>query len=129
MTQEIDWVTERNKCSAAIVFHDLASEIEADVSKREEQLREQRLMHYGFQTERKRSAIVVHLRGNKLSGCVEISQYENEIRVKDTDGKLLYRATLTLDDLGQCRLKVKEKELERWQFRKLALEEFLFADH
>jgi hypothetical protein len=40
---------------------------------------------------------------------------------------LLYDATLTLSDDGECRLKVNDKEYDLWQFRKLVLQGIFFG--
>ena len=47
----------------------------------------------------------------------------------DGADKLMFDATLTLNDKGECRLKIGEKELDFWQFRKLALEDLLLPAH
>ena len=36
-------------------------------------------------------------------------------------------ATLTLDNDGHCKLRMKDQELEQWQFRRMALEGLLFG--
>jgi hypothetical protein len=36
------------------------------------------------------------------------------------------KATLTLNDMGECRLKINGQEREFWQFRRTALEDLFF---
>ena len=44
----------------------------------------------------------------------------------ERDLKEFVSAKLTLTDDGDCKLKVNGRELERWQFLRLALEDFFF---
>jgi hypothetical protein len=39
---------------------------------------------------------------------------------------VLFRASITLTNGGQCKLRVGEEELEQWQFRRMALEKLFF---
>ena len=46
----------------------------------------------------------------------------------DGDTNLEWTVVPTINNEGQCRLKVKTSEYECWQFRKLVLEDLLFAN-
>jgi len=46
--------------------------------------------------------------------------------VNDKDGKKILEATLTLNDSGECRVKIGGQEYELWQMRKKALENLFF---
>jgi hypothetical protein len=38
-----------------------------------------------------------------------------------------FTGALTLNNNGECRLRVKDEELEQWQVRRMALEELFFG--
>jgi hypothetical protein len=66
--------------------------------------------------------------GNKIHSSVDFSCTDTGIRVSEFGGAVLLDASLTLDDDGECRLKVtkEDKLLTLPQFRKRALEKLFF---
>jgi hypothetical protein len=61
------------------------------------------------------------------SRSVDFVCTRDEIQVSDDKDQLLYSASLTLNDEGKCRLRVGDKELTQWQFRRMALEKLFFG--
>jgi len=49
------------------------------------------------------------------------------IQVKNGDREVLFEAGITLNDAGECKLRVDTEEVESWQFRRRALEELFFG--
>lgn len=70
----------------------------------------------------------------ETTGTTEIKAVDFEIRNGlihvSQNGKTLLEASLTLDNQGQCKLKVRAtgEELDQWQIRKIALEDLLFGN-
>jgi hypothetical protein len=67
--------------------------------------------------------IVVVKEDESFGKYVTFRLIKTEIVVSDDSGKPVFSASLTLNDDGECRFKVADKELDSWQFRKKALEE------
>lgn len=130
MTDErFNWVQACHDCgSIAAAAVRLYAEVEADVETRKT-LRE----------ERGETAITFRLDGNATDFTViseRVQEYrgarfqvlDRTIVVSDAfTKKILMRATPTLDDEGNCKLKVGVLELEFWQFRRRALHNIFFA--
>jgi hypothetical protein len=82
---------------------------------------------YGFITTAHGNRFSVVLQSTGLeSRSVVFEQTEVGVVVKDGDDNEVLEATLTLNNQGECRLKVGKEELEFWQFRRLVLEDFFF---
>ncbi len=85
--------------------------------------------HYAFKfvvtNEREFSALVM---GHKIHHAVifSLSLPSQSIQVRDDKDILIFDATTTINDDGECRLKIKGQERELWQVRKIALEGLLF---
>lgn len=54
---------------------------------------------------------------------------EGTITARNDDDAVIVRATVTLNDRGECKLKTDTDELEQWQFRRRALEKLFFGPH
>ena len=120
-----NWVVERTKCSAQQVF----KELELGVKEDADTMNSQRPPHAHYKF------TVCQLAGGRFSvireeprgiPSVEFVLEGNQIRVSIND-VVKFTATLTLNNEGQCRLKVKDAELEQWQFRRMALEDLFFG--
>ncbi len=122
---EIRWVRERHSCSAYAMFVKLKLEIENDVKERNDVRPEERW--YGFRVVSRGSAFSVVRDGNRIGKSVTFSLENEEIVVKDDDDKIVLKASLTLNDEGQCRFKINGKERESWHLRKMVLEEMFFG--
>jgi hypothetical protein len=123
---DFDWVTERHRCSPLAVFESLKIELQSDVKARNAVRGEDR--YYGFEsTVVQGDSIVVIRNGNNISDSVTFSLEDGKIVVYDRKRTPLLEATLTLNNKGECRLKIKGEECELWHLRKMALEELFFG--
>jgi hypothetical protein len=123
--RELDWVTERSECSIVKVFEMLRLQVKADVEKRNGLLPQQ--SYYKFEMTTQDSAFSVLSRSNiNKSKAIVFELVENEIQVNDKKGNSIFVATLTLNDAGECLVKIKDKECELWQMRRAALEDLFF---
>lgn len=119
-----EWVKARSECCPAKVFQQLRLGVEADIKARMSTLSDE--ANYGFTATSSPGSITAHIQGNRLRRSVTFDETDDGISVRDESDKVMFRATLTLNNEGECRLKVSGQEYELWQFRKMALEHLLF---
>ena len=128
----IDWVAARTECSLLRVFEKLRLEIQEDADKRTTWLVEHGC-DYGFVVVPSGQSFGVLLQDSNINKPVNHRSIvfrvtDTDIDVATGDGEQICKATVTLsDDLG-CRLKVGNRELESWQFRKTCLEDLFFGN-
>jgi hypothetical protein len=122
---EFDWVKARSACSLAGIYEKLKMDLQEDVKTRQS-LRGENDTYYGVKivAKDKRTAVVVE--GNGIYDSVLFILTDDGIDIADKDGKVRFKATPTLSDDGECRLKVGDQERELWHVRKMALEELFF---
>ena len=119
-----DWVTSRALCSPGKVFEKLYLQVKEDVEARNKLLAASR---DAFYVEANNSRFSVSVPTSPLHPRILFSLVNGEtIMVEDGKGKLIFEATLTLNDQGECRLKVNGQEREFWQVRRMALEDLFF---
>jgi hypothetical protein len=123
---EFEWVKARAECSIGLIFEQLKTQVQEDVDARQA-LREGPPYHYAFKFKVENDTIIALLEGHRLHESVTLRLSENTIEVMGKDGKPLFSGTATLNNDGECRLKVNGEELEFWQFRKKALEDLFFT--
>ena len=122
-----NWVGARFECSPAKVFEQMRLEVEHDIDARNAQLGTDAEYNFGMVVAGDKFVVVVKARTGSVSHrSVTFSRQEAGISVQDNNNKLKVAATLTLNDRGECRLKVDNQEREFWQFRRMALEGLLF---
>lgn len=122
---DIDWVTARANCSLFEVFHQLRKSVEDDVAARVKLLGEGVVnMTFKMREDGDPKNFGVLRFSHDGPDSVDFQCSESAILVKDSSGKVKIEARLTLNDEGQCRLKIQNKEIESWQFRRRALEDF-----
>lgn len=125
--REFNWVKVRAECSAEAVFQRLRLSLEVDARSRTDMLLKENAP-YGFTTISQGASVSVFIQGGITEPrSIVFTQTADGISVRDGNDKAMMEATLTLNNDGDCRLKVDGKELELWQFRKLALEDFFFS--
>lgn len=128
MAENLNWVKERFRCSLGEVFEKLKAEVKEDVAAREElRPRTPAREHYAFKFTSTDRTFTALLEGNKLHKSVEFSLEDKAISVR-TGGHPILSATVTLNDEGRCVVRINNKEYERWQIRKMALEALFFSD-
>lgn len=127
---DFDWVTARSNCSLAIIFERLKASVQEDVAKRQELTPKSEFGYrYGFRTDLGPNRISVVLEGPAVTEPESLVFYlrKDSIEVVDGKGALKFKATPTINDEGECRLKVAGQEKDLWQFRKMVLEDLLFG--
>lgn len=119
---DFDWVTERANCSIDVVFESLKTGVRRDVDTRdgiaETEGRQFKLIDEGDNF----SVVSIWASGR---GVIRFVLKKPLITVSG-DGQPLMEARLMINDEGRCRLRVKDDELEFWQFRRRALERLFF---
>jgi hypothetical protein len=124
--EDFDWVGALSSCALSTVFEKLKTQVAADVERRREQLKASGA-NYTFQFSPDGTNFMVDTLGNKISGrAIKFKLTDTSIVVYDFQDKLLFEATLTLSDEGECRLLIDKQEKDLWQFRKRALETLFF---
>jgi hypothetical protein len=119
-----DWVRELSSCSLPPIFEKLKLEVEEDIKTRMALRREGDA--YGFEMARTVDAFTVYLNSNHRREAVKFTLKEKCIEVSDSSGDQMFEATLTLNDEGECRVKIDGQERELWHMRRLALEGLFF---
>ena len=123
--KELDWVRVRSGCSLALVFDALREQVQKDVEIRNE-LMGRHQPRCSVQSWNQDFAVLYGDGGGTRSVVFFLGK--NSIQIKGGSMTLLFEATLTLNDAGECKLMVDGKELELWQVRKRALENLFFGD-
>lgn len=129
---ELDWVNAFSGCSLGKVFHQLKLQIAEDVKARNGQIQSLSvavtIKPYAFAMTEQGERFSVFVEGDKVprGNSVSFALEEKKICVTDANGALLFEATLTLNDEGECRLKVGGQEREFWQVRRMALQKLFF---
>ena len=121
---EIDWVTIRSRCSLAPVFETLKLQLAGDVDKRNSQVGDN--LYTLVVNEGRMSVVFQPEPGATFGQSVVFVLTRSAIEIVDTNGQLKFKATPTINNDGECRLKINGKEMELWQVRKLALEDIFF---
>jgi hypothetical protein len=126
MSNEFSWVMARYACSPFEVYKQLQMGCERDVSERDETRRPPPKDPFIFKIASSGDSFLVWLEGDRISSSVEFRWTEKGISVRDNNKKPFLEATLTLNDEGECRLKVGTDSLTCWQFRRRSLEDLFF---
>jgi len=121
---DFDWVSMRALYSSLTVFEKLKLQVQKDVEARNKYLAERR---DAFHVKLDNNRFSIFVPTNPLRPGVVFSVADETIFVKDGKGELMFKATLTLNDEGECRVKINGQEREFWQMRKMALEELFFG--
>lgn len=127
--EKFDWVKERAECSIDAMFARLKAEIDTDIKSRVALLPEKPTFSFALETTDDRNKFIVarlsHVQ--PLNRVVTFERKGDDIEVRDDDDKVFLKASLTLNNEGECRFKVKDRELQSWQLRKEALETIFFV--
>lgn len=124
---DFDWVDARAACSPTKVFEQLKSQVAHDVETRN------RMAGQGakFDIHMDTAAFAVFLNSTTLHMNVPfriVRFYLNGARITAQygDETEIFSATLTLNDEGECRLRIGDENYELWQVRHMALEKLFF---
>jgi hypothetical protein len=120
--EKFDWVTALSSCSVNEVFVRLKQQVEQDV-----EIRNKQLTRHGFKFISTGESFTVLTEDHMTLRSVTFKRGTQDITVQDDENAVMFKATLTFNDAGECRMKVKDRELCLWQVRKMALEGLLFG--
>ena len=123
-SQEFDWVTARNECSLGTMFLRLRHGAEKDVEVRNGLREEDEPSKWAVKSDGEH--FIVYRESRLGYRAVEFSRRQATIDINSDELKVSFSATLTLTDLGECKLVVNGEELYEWQLRKRVLEKLFF---
>lgn len=120
-----NWVKLRHLCSPLEMFLQLKEGAKEDVETREKLVKDQDKGTVAFRImSHNGKGFSVIREGHQISDWVEFTWEASGISVRNKDDKVVQKATLTLTDEGECKLRVSTgEELTCWQFRKRMLED------
>jgi hypothetical protein len=123
-----NWVKLRHECSPLEMFLKLKDGVREDIETREKLIRDQDKGTVAFSMMPLNGRGFTVLReGHLISDWVEFTWDAAGISVRNKEDKVVQKATLTLTDDGECKLKLATgEELTCWQFRKRTLENLFF---
>jgi hypothetical protein len=120
-----DWVNARAQCSLLVVFKQLEWGCQEDVKSANAKRKEGG--HFKFEVASFPSRFCVLIDGDfSEKREVNFSLEKNGIKITSGDSLDLF-ATITLNNDGECRLKLKDEEMEFWQVRRATLEGLFFG--
>jgi hypothetical protein len=122
---EFEWVNARAECSIGLIFEQLKTQVKKDVDARQAQSKGPPF-YYGFRFKVENDTIIAMIEGHRLHESVTFRLSGNAIEVFGKDSQPLFSGTATINNDGECRLRVNGEDLELWQLRKKALEDLLF---
>jgi len=124
---DFEWVNARAACSPVKVFEQLRLQIAHDVELRNK-MGEAQGQKFDIHAESAAFAVFLDRSIYRETPYRVIRFHLEDQRIiarygDDTD---IFVATLTLNDDGECRLRIKDKNYELWQVRHMALEKLFF---
>jgi|SRR5579864_1136819 len=124
---EFDWVTARSTCSADEVFEKLRVQVKQDVETRHALRPQGEPLAFHFISEGRTFSALVE--GDKIHRAVIFRLESQTITVYTDSDDVLFRAQVTLNDEGECVVKINDEERQLWQMRKQGLEELFFTEY
>lgn len=126
----LDWVAVRAGCTVEAIFNNLCDEIEVDVAT-VNSIRELS-ERYRFKAEMMSGGTTIVVAQPMLvpraRAFIGIAQGKIHVR-QDWIGGENWSVSVGLNDAGKCTLRLEDQtEIERWQFRRRALERLFFDD-
>jgi hypothetical protein len=124
--QEFNWVGARAACSSAQVFTSLFISVKDDVEKMNTlSINHGRVFGAGSNSSGRYFAAY---RDGNTNSLVEFTLHGDHIEIKTSKDIAPLVVTLTLDNEGNCKLRVDGGEcLSQWQVRRMVLEELFFG--
>jgi hypothetical protein len=121
-----NWVKLRNECSVLDMFLKLKEGSKHDVDERNAIPKPGQNASFRIRFQNEKGFSVIR-EGQYPFDWVDVSWDNLGIYVKNRDEAVVYKATITLTDEGECALRLSTgEELNCWQFRKKILEGLLF---
>lgn len=128
-TECFNWVKARHECSVLRMFERLRLRAAADVDERNSIRADRRELEGSglkFELQSNGSRFVI-FRDGKPRGSVTFTLAGSEISIEGDNPPVHFVGAVTLNNQGQCRLRVGQEELEEWQVMKKALECLFFS--
>jgi hypothetical protein len=125
---DVDWVTARWNCTLVLTFQQLKTDASSSVTQRrtfKDHLTKKFLFEYRGQTDSE-FMVLRRYRDDETPISARTFALRQDRIVVIQDQIELFYATVHLNNAGSCRLYVDGKELERWQFLMMALEEIFW---
>jgi hypothetical protein len=125
---ELNWVKAIASCDAGKVFDEICVDVRKDAEEinKASKLGEYELFRADMLSNA--SVMVVGQPMRQPRKVVHIVLEGNSIKALDNSSETILQVVVAINDEGRCALKSGDgKELEQWQFRKLALEKLFFA--
>ncbi|HEV7676478.1 MAG TPA: hypothetical protein VGQ12_18250 [Candidatus Angelobacter sp.] len=125
---DFEWLAARAACSPVKVFEQLRMQITQDVELRNKMCEKQ---GWKFAMHNESAIFAVFLDSTAFHRenpyrIVRFRLEDRRIMARYGDDTDIFIATLTLNDDGECRLRIKDKNYELWQVRHMALERLFF---
>lgn len=120
---ELDWVTERSKCTLANMFERLREDIAKDVDTRNALKCDAATFDISSDSDR---FVVGRSAAGETARTATFIRRDRIIAVK-WDSRPGFEAGVSLCDDGACRLSIDGSPLELWQVRRRALEPLFFG--
>jgi hypothetical protein len=127
-----NWVKARHDCTTFQMLTKLRFGAEDDVKTRNELRQDHENVKFSIVNDGLKFAVLREGRSSSVSVVFEASGsailvYGQVVEAHQQARTLNpLHATLTLTDEGECKIKVDDKELECWQFRRKVLEDLFF---
>jgi hypothetical protein len=124
---EFEWVKERAKCSAVEMFKKLELGARSDVDAVNSLRSPGDHIKFSVAEQGNRFSVIRESDLANKSAAVDFALNQSIIDI--SDGVLVhFSALVTLNNDGECKLLVKDQELELWQVRRKALENLFFSE-
>jgi hypothetical protein len=127
-----DWVSAQAKCSAAVMYDRLRTQVRDDVQRRNGVFNRQDGWKFefhedddGFEASR---VVGSGLTAPKVGAIVRFERAGRRIHVMGEDIDVDFTAVVTLDVAGVCRFVVGEAVYSEWEIRRMALEQLFFEE-
>lgn len=122
---QLNWVEKRAACSAEKMLPELVAEVKEDVKVRNA------LGNTQFAAELtgdQKTLVIGEIGTWARKERVRVFALNGRMEVRDEVSGARFAAEVFLNDEGRCKLKLENNaELERWQFRRMALEPLFFG--
>ena len=125
-----DWVVARAKCTPFLTFEKLRVQVKDDTAKRNQLAGTFSDDRRNFYFNPDGSSFSVSYRGSStgMHSGVTFSLSANGVNVAGIETqRVLCVGILTISNSGICKIRVGEKKLTLWQFRKLALQDLFYT--
>jgi hypothetical protein len=126
--ETFNWVKARHECSVVAVFERLKLGAGADVDERNRLGTSSERPLKEFQVRSANGDRFVVFQDTSPPRSVAFVLSGRQICVTSDSPPINFAGVVTLNDEGECRLKVGDDELEEWQVLKRALETLFFGD-